>query len=125
MTQYVLVLNCGSSSIKFAIIDAKNGLAPLSGLAENLGNQDSSLSYKLEGQRTSFELPPTANHQQALVSIEQVLAQHEFLRKQLVAVGHRVVHGGETFTQSTLIDDDVKQAIYQTKVIQFKSGSKS
>jgi acetate kinase len=114
MNQYVLVLNCGSSSIKFAIIDPHSGVAPLSGLAENLGNQDSRLSYEFDGKKTVIDIPACANHQQTLTAIERELAQHKNLQKQLLAVGHRVVHGGETFTQSTLIDDAVKQAISDT-----------
>jgi acetate kinase len=114
MNQYVLVLNCGSSSIKFAIIDPHSGVAPLSGLAENLGNQDSRLSYEFDGKKTVVDIPACANHQQTLTAIERELAQHKNLQKQLLAVGHRVVHGGETFTQSTLIDDAVKQAISDT-----------
>lgn len=112
--QYVLVLNCGSSSIKFAIIDGNTGKAHLSGLAENLGNQNSGLSYSLAGFKTTLELPANATHQQALDAIQNVLAEHKNLQQQLVAVGHRVVHGGETFTRSTLIDDTVKQAISDT-----------
>jgi acetate kinase len=109
--QFVLVLNCGSSSIKFAIIDGNTGEAPLSGLAESLGNPDSSLSYNLMGSKTSIDLPEGASHQQGLGAIQNVLAEHKSLQQQLVAVGHRVVHGGETFTCSTLINDSVKQAI--------------
>ncbi|MFT4993233.1 MAG: acetate kinase [Paraglaciecola sp.] len=111
MKQYVLVFNCGSSSIKFAIIDARNGAAPLSGLAENLGNQDSCLSYQFQGKKNAVDLPTCADHRQALTAIEDTLALHNDLQQQLLAVGHRVVHGGEKFIQSSLINDAVKHAI--------------
>jgi acetate kinase len=114
MDQYVLVLNCGSSSIKFAIIEAKTGMAPLHGLAENLGTPSSRLSFSYQESKHVPELPADANHQQALALIADTLKQFEHLSQQIVAVGHRVVHGGETFTHSTLIDDQVKQAIKQT-----------
>jgi acetate kinase len=51
MKKEVIVLNCGSSSVKFAIIDADTGEAGLSGIAEALGNSDASLSYKLNGKK--------------------------------------------------------------------------
>ncbi|MFT6284468.1 MAG: acetate kinase [Arenicella sp.] len=117
MDQYVLVLNCGSSSIKFAIIDAKTGIAPLHGLAENLGTAASRLGFSFQNKQNNRELPANANHQQVLVVIADTLKQFEHLSQQIVAVGHRVVHGGETFTRSTLIDDQVKHAIEQTSLM--------
>lgn len=117
MDQYVLVLNCGSSSIKFAIIEAKTGIAPLHGLAENLGTALSRLKFSYQGEQRDAELPTGADHQQALAVIANTLKQFEALSQQIVAVGHRVVHGGETFTHSTLIDANVKQAIEQTSLM--------
>jgi acetate kinase len=117
MDQYVLVLNCGSSSIKFAIIEAKAGTAPLHGLAENLGTASSRLGFSYQNKQHSTELPADASHQQALSVIADTLKQFEDLSQQIVAVGHRVVHGGETFTHSTLIDDLVKQAIGHTSLM--------
>lgn len=117
MDQYVLVLNCGSSSIKFAIIEAKTGTAPLHGLAENLGTVSSKFEFNYQNKQHSAELPADASHQQALTVIANTLKKFETLSQQIVAVGHRVVHGGETFTHSSLIDDDVKQAIEQTSLM--------
>jgi acetate kinase len=117
MDQYVLVLNCGSSSIKFAIIEAQTGLAPLHGMAENLGSQTSEANFKFQDTKQDIPLPADANHQQALAAIADTLQQFSELSEQIVAVGHRVVHGGETFTHSTLIDAEVKQAIEQTSLM--------
>jgi acetate kinase len=117
MDQYVLVLNCGSSSIKFAIIEAKTGAAPLHGLAENLGTSSSRLQYSYQNKQHNGELSADADHQQALAVIADTLKQFEHLSQKIVSVGHRVVHGGETFTHSTLIDDQVKQAIEQTSLM--------
>jgi acetate kinase len=117
MDQYVLVLNCGSSSIKFAIIEAKTGVAPLHGLAENLGTPSSKLSFSYQNKQHIGELPTGADHQQALLVIADTLKQFKHLSQQIVSVGHRVVHGGETFTHSTLIDEQVKQAIEQTSLM--------
>lgn len=114
MRHYVLVLNCGSSSIKFAIIDAVSGDSPLTGLAENLGNTNASLKVNYQDKKTTQALPAQCNHLQALTAIEQAVNHYPDLSKQLVAVGHRVVHGGETFTSATLINDKVKAAIENT-----------
>jgi acetate kinase len=117
MDQYVLVLNCGSSSIKFAIIEAKTGTAPLQGLAENLGTASSKFKFSYSNKQHIAELPANADHQQALVVIADTLKQYAHLSQQIVAVGHRVVHGGETFTHSTLIDNHVKRAIEHTSLM--------
>ena len=117
MDQYVLVLNCGSSSIKFAIIEAKTGSAPLHGLAENLGTASSRLVFSYQHKEHDVELPVNTDHQQALVVIAKTLKQFKHLSQKIVAVGHRVVHGGETFTHSSLINDQVKQAIQQTSLM--------
>jgi acetate kinase len=111
MTQHVLVLNCGSSSIKFAIIETTSGKLPLQGIAENLGAENSQLRYSYGQDKTSLKLTTNATHKDALDCIEQVLKKFDTLGSSLVAVGHRVVHGGERFTHSCLIDDAVKQAI--------------
>ena len=117
MDQYVLVLNCGSSSIKFAIIEAKTGSAPLHGLAENLGTASSRLVFSYQHKEHDVKLPVNTDHQQALVVIAKKLKQFKHLSQKIVAVGHRVVHGGETFTHSSLINDQVKQAIQQTSLM--------
>ena len=117
MDQYVLVLNCGSSSIKFAIIEAKTGTAPLHGLAENLGAASSRLSFSYQHKQHNGELPVNTDHQQALAIIADTVKQFKHLSQHIVAVGHRVVHGGETFTQSTLIDDQIRQAIEQASLL--------
>ena len=117
MDQYVLVLNCGSSSIKFAIIEAKTGSAPLHGLAENLGTASSRLVFSYQHKEHDVKLPVNTDHQQALVVIAKTLKQFKHLSQKIVAVGHRVVHGGETFTHSSLINDQVKQAIQQTSLM--------
>jgi acetate kinase len=117
MDQHVLVLNCGSSSIKFAIIKVQTGTAPLHGLAENIGTASCRLSFSYQNKQYNSELPTHADHQQALAVIASSLKQFKHLSQQIMAVGHRVVHGGETFTHSTLIDDLVKQAIEKTSLL--------
>ncbi|MFC3122242.1 acetate kinase [Agaribacter flavus] len=114
MSSYVLVLNCGSSSIKFAIVAVNNGESILSGLAENLGSDNSTLKISHAKTSTSYSLPANCKHESALSSINNILNEYQDLKQKVVAIGHRVVHGGEIFTQATLIDDEVKAAIKNT-----------
>lgn len=108
MNKDVVVLNCGSSSVKFAIIDAVTGKAGLSGLAESLGNTDASLTYKLNGEKTSFSLTDNAGHTEALNAISKII---EDTGVKPIAVGHRVVHGGEKFKEAALVDNEVLAAV--------------
>lgn len=103
MSHNVLVLNCGSSSLKFAIIDAASGTTSLTGLAECLSLENASLSYKLNGKKHTIDLPEGAQHDAAIAEIVSLIKQ-QHLDDSLIAVGHRVVHGGEAFTGSVVID---------------------
>ncbi|MFC3024708.1 acetate kinase [Vibrio zhugei] len=107
MSKLVLVLNCGSSSLKFAIVDATNGEEHLTGLAECLHLSDARIKWKLDGKHEA-QLGSGAAHDEALNFIEEtILASKPELAEQLKAIGHRIVHGGEKFTKSALIDDSV------------------
>ncbi|CAM2922056.1 acetate kinase [Vibrio rarus] len=111
MSKLVLVLNCGSSSLKFAIVDADNGDEHLTGLAECLHLPEARIKWKLDGKHEAA-LGNGAAHDEALTFIvDTILASRPELSEQLGAVGHRVVHGGEKFTESVLIDDAVVAGI--------------
>ncbi|GAA3537347.1 acetate kinase [Zobellella aerophila] len=111
-SKLILVLNCGSSSLKFAILDAENGDEKLSGLAECFYLPEARIKWKLGGEKGNAGLSAGAAHQQALDFIVQhLLTPNPDLMHNLNAVGHRVVHGGEQFTHSVLIDDAVTQGI--------------
>ncbi|WOA52406.1 acetate kinase [Dickeya solani] len=111
-SKLVLVLNCGSSSLKFAIIDAINGDEYLSGLAECFNLPEARIKWKIDGGKQEAALGAGAAHSEALSFIvNTILSQKPELSAQLVAIGHRIVHGGEKFTQSAVIDDDVLQGI--------------
>ncbi|MFV0448719.1 MAG: acetate kinase [Vibrio sp.] len=111
MSKLVLVLNCGSSSLKFAVVDAQNGDEHLSGLAECLHLPEARIKWKLDGKHEA-QLGEGAAHDEALSFIvETILASKPELAAQLKAIGHRVVHGGEKFTKSALIDDAVLKGI--------------
>ncbi|WP_213608302.1 acetate kinase [Pseudoalteromonas sp.] len=113
---HVLVLNCGSSSLKFAIIDANTGNDIISGLAERLGADAPSIKYKFKGEKTTIKLSANQAHAHAINTLVDLIKDHN-LDEQLVAVGHRVVHGGEHFTQSVLIDENVIAGITQAATL--------
>ena len=95
--QNVLVINCGSSSLKFAVIEPSSQGVSHRGLAERLGAPDASLTVD----DTNESLPAGADHGQALDRILTRLGGEHF-----GAVGHRVVHGGERFSESVQLDDE-------------------
>ncbi|MDE1264612.1 acetate kinase [Vibrio aestuarianus] len=111
MSKLVLVLNCGSSSLKFAVVDAESGAEHLSGLAECLHLPEARIKWKLDGKHEA-QLGEGAAHEEALAfMVETILASKPELAANIAAVGHRVVHGGEQFTSSALISDEVLQGI--------------
>jgi len=111
-SKLVLVLNCGSSSLKFAVIDAANGEEKLSGLAECLHLEEARIKWKLEGEKGSTELGAEAAHEEALnYIVREILSQRTELMDNLFAIGHRVVHGGEKFTRSVVITEEVIKGI--------------
>lgn len=114
INQTVLVLNCGSSSLKFAIINPENGQQYLTGLAEALTLPEAQISWRFgeDGEKQKAALPSGADHTAALLFLEEsVLHGQSALLNSLIAVGHRVVHGGELFSAPTLIDDSVEKGI--------------
>jgi acetate kinase len=110
MPQNVLVLNCGSSSLKFAIINARSGEQVISGLAERLGENEAQLKYTFNNAKQIIKLSEKAAHQEAINTIVEIVKQQN-LDDALCAVGHRVVHGGEAFTHSVIVNDHVKATI--------------
>jgi acetate kinase len=100
--QAVLVINCGSSSVKFALIDTVTAESLITGLVECLNTADAELSWKFDGQQATKALPD-ANLVAGLSEVIAVLPSDA----EVVAVGHRVVHGAEAFAESVQIDDAV------------------
>ena len=101
----MLVLNSGSSSLKFAVHDTEHPTPLLSGIAERLGGENGMITFKEAGQKRVFPLE-TGTHTAALDALLAELSHHGWLDR-LAAVGHRVAHGGEHFTHSTLITPEV------------------
>lgn len=110
--QRVLVINCGSSSLKFAIVDSGSGKTLIDGLAENINGEHPSLSWKI-ADNSSQQALVNASYNAALTAIHDVLSQHPDIASTISAVGHRVVHGGEAFQSAILIDEAVLQGITQ------------
>ncbi|MCP9338394.1 acetate kinase [Stutzerimonas xanthomarina] len=104
----ILVINCGSSSIKFALVNEAQATFPLQGLAERVGTPEAVLHWQLGDTKQSLNIPG-ADHRAALERLLPVA--QEAAGGKLDGIGHRVVHGGEHFTGSTLIDEAVLKAI--------------
>ncbi|MFS7357938.1 acetate kinase [Rahnella inusitata] len=114
-SKLVLVLNCGSSSLKFAIIDAVNGEEHISGLAECFHLPEARIKWKMDGGKEEAALGAGAAHSEALKYIvNKILSKKPELSAELVAIGHRIVHGGEKLTKSMLINDAVIEGIKES-----------
>ncbi|MGC6247452.1 acetate kinase [Bisgaard Taxon 45] len=108
----VLILNCGSSSLKFSILDPKTGEERLSGLAEAFHLDDARIKWKLHGEKGNADLGAGAAHSEALnFIVNSIFPLDPSLKEDIVAIGHRIVHGGEKFTSSVVITDEVVQGI--------------
>ena len=101
----VLVLNCGSSSAKFAVIDPSTSHQAIAGIAQRLGAPDASCDWSVNGTKHSRPIPG-ASHEAALRAVVDLL--HELhLADSIVGVGHRVVHGGARFASSMALTPEV------------------
>ncbi|QEY24590.1 acetate kinase [Neisseria animalis] len=107
MTQkLILVLNCGSSSLKGAVLDNDSGDVLLSCLAEKLGLPDAYITFKANGEKHKVELTANPDHTGAVgAMLEELKARG--LESQIAAIGHRVVSGGEVYSESILITEEV------------------
>ena len=114
-----LVINCGSSSVKFAILNPEDGYIFLNGIAEALGLPEARISWKFNGgEKTETMLGAGADHKKALeFLVKNVLEKDQSLLDSIVACGHRIVQGGDIYSQPTLINDEVEENI--KKVIPF------
>ena len=108
----VLVINCGSSSLKFDVLNVETGETLSSGQVERIGAVSSLASVKVGEHRKERQALQAADHAEALRFVMKTLFEGEpRLDAPIGAVGHRVVHGGEHFADAVLIDDEVIEAI--------------
>ncbi len=110
----ILVVNCGSSSLKYQLIDMNNDNSLAQGLVERIGIEGSKLTQKANGQKYIIE-QPMESHQDAIKLVLEALVDETYgvikSMDEISAVGHRVVHGGENYAESVLIDDEVMKAL--------------
>jgi acetate kinase len=104
----VLVLNCGSSSVKFALLDPETGDRSITGLAERVGTAEATLHVR-RGDDEQTTTQDDGSHKGVVAHLLDSLDDAE--RGSIVGVGHRVVHGGNRFAASVLIDDRVLAAL--------------
>ena len=111
----ILVINCGSSSLKFQLIDATTEKLIAKGLCERIGIEGSQIVYAPTGGEKKTTVTPMADHTDAIRLVLAALtdAQTGVVKSldEIGAVGHRIVHGGENFAASTIINDEVIKAI--------------
>ena len=110
----VLVLNCGSSSLKFQVIDMKNEERIVKGNYERIGGKRSCLRVNVRGEK--FEKEKAArNYEEAIKSVLNLIQDKKYnivsSLDEIGAVGHRIVHGGEKYSESVLINDEVVKEI--------------
>lgn len=111
----VLVINCGSSSLKFQLINSRSEDVIAKGLCERIGIEGSQITYTPAGGEKYETVTPMPDHTRAIELVLKELTDPERgvvkSLDEIGAVGHRLVHGGEKFASSTLINDEVIKAI--------------
>ena len=111
----VLVINCGSSSLKFQLIDSETEKVLAKGLCERIAIDGSMITYTPAGGEKEKHEVPMKDHTDAIRLVLEALTNEKTGvvkdLSEIGAVGHRVVHGGERFAQSVIIDEDVIKAI--------------
>ncbi|NTV79978.1 MAG: acetate kinase [Candidatus Aminicenantes bacterium] len=117
----VLVLNSGSSSVKFQFMRMEDERLLAKGIVEKIGSSDAIVTYQPEGRNKLREIREVLNHSVAIELVLNLLLspQHGVIRdkSEISGIGHRVVHGGEDFSDSVLVTEKVKASI--RKCIQF------
>ena len=110
-----LVINCGSSSLKYQLIDMATEDCMVQGLVERIGIEGSILTQKVEGKDKYVINSDIKDHKEAIRLVLEALVDpvHGVIKSmdEISAVGHRVVHGGEKYSDSVLINDEVLQSI--------------
>ena len=106
----VLVLNCGSSSLKYQLINMETEAVLASGKYERIGEDEAFITHKVNGQKIEIK-HPAQNHEEAIDFTLKQLINPEYKvvdsLEEINAIGHRVVHGGEYFSSPVIITDEV------------------
>lgn len=112
----ILVVNCGSSSLKYQLIDMETENVMASGYFERIGMPNSFLTHKVNGEKYKIEQDVQTHDEAIKIVLDQLLhAEYGVIKelKEIDAIGHRVVHGGEKFSGSVIITDEVVNAIQE------------
>ena len=111
----ILVINCGSSSLKYQLIDSDSEQVLAKGLCERIGIEGSQIVYQKAGEEKEVTVSPMPDHTEAINLVIKALTNDKTGAikelSEIGAVGHRVVHGGEKFTSSAVITPEVIEAI--------------
>lgn len=112
----ILVLNCGSSSLKYQLINMENEEVMASGKYERIGEKEAFITHKVNGQKIQIE-NPAYNHTEAIEFTLKQLVNPEYkvidTLDEINAIGHRLVHGGEKISESVVIDENVEKVLKQ------------
>jgi acetate kinase len=111
----IFVINCGSSSLKYQLINMENEVLLAKGVVERIGIEGSILTQKVEGRDKYVITQPMKDHKDAIKLVLEALIDKEngviSDMSEIAAVGHRVVHAGEKYSQSVIINDEVMKAL--------------
>jgi len=112
-SKLILVFNCGSSSIKFALVDPVGVETLMSGVVQKIGKAEADLQirYVDPNRAKHYESLPNISYRNALQLILDIIRSDSDLHRRIGAIGHRIVHGGEDFLSSMLITADVLAVI--------------
>ena len=123
----ILVINCGSSSLKFQLIDSETEKCIAKGLCERIGIEGSRITYTPDGGEKEQTVTPMPDHTEAIRLVLEALTNPKTgvvkSLDEIGAVGHRIVHGGEKFASSVVITDEVLEAVAQCNSIVFFGGA--
>ena len=108
MSEKFLIINAGSSSLKFSLYDMPDAREIVNGYVEKIGNQDSFYTLKYNGQKAQ-KSKVIMNHTEAVQTMLEELLENHFIDSlnDIKGIGHRVLHGGEYYSKSVIIDDEV------------------
>ena len=112
---HILVLNCGSSSVKFALINPQTTQSLFTGLAENIGQENCSITFKSDDKK-QLHLK-NGQYKDIFLELKKFLDEKGFFDK-VMAIGHRVVAGGQYFSKSALITPENLEKIKEKKGVQ-------
>jgi acetate kinase len=115
----ILVLNCGSSSLKYKLFEMKTNDVLAQGQADRIGLTDAAFRHDIRGRQSSTVKTPLTNHHEAVQDLLSILTDKKqgilTDMSEIGGVGHRVVHGGENFRASVVVDSTIRQILESTK----------